>query len=393
MTRPEVGADGHTASPSPDAEQEQGRRRVVGVLADPDRPAELARSLAGDGRLARRLGQQLAELEPSVDWDVQVRVNALAEQLGDLPDVFDAADRRRRAEEWDWVVYLTDLPVRTAGSTVVADVDTDLGVAALSLPALGGIALHRRVTAVMVRLVARLTGTAAHAQGDPDSGLRRVRRAASMLSAPVQPTDAPSRDVEQRLTVPGWRGRMRLLAGMLRANHPGQLLVGMATAFAATTAASAFMIFNSSTWRIATSAGLVRLGPAVLAGMVLLVAWIVVRHGLWEGRHDQPDRELRRLYNLATLATVGQGVVALATATFLVDLGAVLLLITPEALSATLERPPIVTDWFAIATLATVAATLAGALGVGLQREQDVRNAAYGYRQREHQRLARDAQG
>lgn len=386
-----MGTEGRPASSSSDAEQEQPRRRVVGVLADPDRPAELARSLADDGRLARRLGQRLEELDPSVDWDVQVRVNALVEPVGDLPDVFDAADRRRRAEEWDWVVYLTDLPVRTAGSTVVADVDPDRGTAAMSLPALGGIALNRRVTAVMVRLVAELSGTTTPTHDDHGSRRLRVLRTASLLSAPVEIAQRPDRGVEQRLTMPGRRGRTRLLAGMVRANHPGQLVLGMATAYAATVAASAFMIFNSSTWQIATSAGPVRLGLAVLAGMVLLLAWIVGRHGLWERRRDQPDPELRGLYNLATLVTVGQGVLALTVVTFLVDLGAVLLLLTPEALSTTLDRPPIIADWFAIATLATVAATLAGALGVGLQREQDVRNAAYGYRQREHRRLARDA--
>ncbi|MCD2190905.1 hypothetical protein [Actinomycetospora soli] len=121
-----------------------------------------------------------------------------------------------------------------------------------------------------------------------------------------------------------------------------------------------------------------------------MTAWIVARHGLWERRRHHEDRELVHLYNLATLATIGQSVLVLIGATFLIDLGAVLFLLSPEAITTTLERPPVLSDWFAIAALATVAATLAGAVGIGLQREQDVRNAAYGYREREHRRDAHD---
>lgn len=81
---------------------------------------------------------------------------------------------------------------------------------------------------------------------------------------------------------------------------------------------------------------------------------------------------------------------ALVVVTFAVDLGAVLFLISPAALAdtvtGTLQRPPIPSDWIRIAALATVAASLAGAVGMALQRDEDIRNAAYGYRQREHLR-------
>jgi hypothetical protein len=162
----------------------------------------------------------------------------------------------------------------------------------------------------------------------------------------------------------------------------------MATAFGATVAASAFMIFNSSSWLIALTAGPLRLALALVGGAVLLTAWIVTRHGLWERPGE--DGHLTLLYNLATAATIGQAVLVLVGATFLVDLGALALLLSPEALAATTlaarGRPPAAIDWASIAALATVAATLAGSLGVALHREEDVRNAAYGYRQREHRR-------
>lgn len=333
----------HSASeelPEPEGEASP-TRRVVGVLADPDRPAEIAQSLAKDSRLAGMLARRLdEELGEPVEWDVQVRVNAVAVDVRELPDVFDAADRERDEQGWDWVVYLTDLPIRAVHGPVLADLCLRRGVAALSLPALGGFALQRRAAMLMVRLVARLCGASDRCDDAPGVGGRVRRWAASAFAAPVHSTDAPDLDVDERLIMPPWRGRARLMAGMVRTNHPGRLLVGMPPAFAATVAASAFMIFNTSTWQIATTASPLRLGTAVCVGMALLLAWIIVRHGLWERRRDEPGRELRWLYNLATLATIGQGVIVLTAVTFLIDLGAVLFLLSPTALAHSPEARP-----------------------------------------------------
>jgi hypothetical protein len=56
------------------------------------------------------------------------------------------------------------------------------------------------------------------------------------------------------LSLPGVRGRARLLAGMVRANRPWQLVPSPATAIAAAVATAAFPIFYSSIWGMARSA-------------------------------------------------------------------------------------------------------------------------------------------
>lgn len=358
-------------------------RWEVGLLTDPDRPTELVHAVT-EHRLPRALREALGGPDGADDdhpYVVHARQCAIAAGRGTMSDVLDTVRAHRDREGWDLAVYVTDVPIVHRREPVVADVSTARGVAVLCLPALGGIWLRSRMLRVVVELVATL------------SRAERPVSSAGAVGRSLAPTQRHRLDdvgVDERLAVPPVRGHARLFAGMIRTNHPGRLVSGMATAFGATVAASAFMIFNSSSWLIALTAGPVRLVLAAVAGALLLTVWIITRHGLWE--RAESDGHLTLLYNLATTATIGQAVLALVAATFLVDLGAVAVLVSGEALTATAlqarGRPPAAIDWFSIAALATVAATLAGSLGVALHREEDVRNAAYGYRQREHRRGA-----
>jgi hypothetical protein len=305
-----------------------------------------------------------------------------------MSDVLDAVADHREREGWDAAVYLTEIPVLHDHEPVIADVSHERRAAAVSLPALGALRLRARAERVVAHLVVGLLEASTE---DEDAATADSSPRVARLLGSTRRREPEDPAIDERLTGPVVSGRVRLLAGMVRTNHPARLLGGMAAAFAATVAASAFMIFNSSTWYIALTAAPWRLVGAAVACAVLMTAWIVVRHGLWEGRRRaQAETRIIRLYNLATLATIGQAVLALVVVTFAVDLGAVLFLISPGALAntvtATLRRPPVAADWLRIAALATVAATLAGAVGIALQRDEDIRNAAYGYRQREHLR-------
>jgi hypothetical protein len=79
---------------------------VVGLLADPDLPAELAERLAGElpEVLAERPGDQ-------VPW--QVRVECERFDLADEERILAVARESRAREGWDVVVCLTDLPRRS----------------------------------------------------------------------------------------------------------------------------------------------------------------------------------------------------------------------------------------------------------------------------------------
>ncbi|HEX5367670.1 MAG TPA: hypothetical protein VFW63_13530, partial [Acidimicrobiales bacterium] len=92
-------------------------------------------------------------------------------------------------------------------------------------------------------------------------------------------------------------------------------------------------------------------------------------------------RDRARLFNAATLLTVALGVGCLYVALLMATLAAAWFLITGNVLSQNLRHPAGWSDYLTIAWLASSIATVGGALGSGLESDQAVRAAAYGYRQ------------
>ena len=85
------------------------------------------------------------------------------------------------------------------------------------------------------------------------------------------------------------------------------------------------------------------------------------------------------------MLTVALGVGCLYLALLAITLAAEWSLVTGELLSQTLQHRVGWPDYVTIAWLASSIATVGGALGSGLESDQVVRAAAYGYRQQERQ--------
>ena len=194
---------------------------------------------------------------------------------------------------------------------ILADVDHDRCVAGLSLPGFGPFLQHHKVRNAIVRLVADLAGIA-------DAGLEhgrhhpiRLGRAAARFLQPVRVLRAGrGRHTRRYVTTPR-RGRVRLLAGMVRTNQPWRLVLGMRTALAAVLGTSAYLtLTNTTIWLLATRLGAGKLVLTLLVAVALMVAWIIGAHHLWERARDEGEREETILYNASTVLTLSIGVAA-----------------------------------------------------------------------------------
>jgi hypothetical protein len=178
---------------------------------------------------------------------------------------------------------------------------------------------------------------------------------------------------------------MRLWAGMVRANRPWKLFPSFKGALAAAFARGAYVLVIPTIWGVADSVGWARLLGLMVAAIVAMVVWIIVAHHLWERSHAREAWHWTALYNRVTVMTITVAVLLAYAALFTLIFLAAWVFVPGDYFQATLRHPIGAGDYLILAWMATSLATVAGALGAGLEHEDVVRQAAYSYRQRRRQ--------
>jgi hypothetical protein len=360
---------------------------VVGLIAAPGPCAELAEALLPD------LAERIAVRIPGVRWEVRYVTDRLVEWPADLSSLMSAAHRRALAEGWQLAVCLTDLPLQTARRPVVAHASMTHGVAVLSLPALGAVAVVRRASETVVRLVATLLGDGdGDGDGDRDRrakepGNRRAKEPGNRRAK--EPGNRRAKELGGRVELDGHgfglvagvvTGNLRLLLGMLRANRPWRLAIRLSGALVAALAAAVFGLVTGDVWRIADGLGPLRLSLLAIGSIVAVVLSIIIGGGLWERvPPGSKAREQVILFNVVTATTVVIGVLALYLALLVLTSIGALILIPGKTFADAIGHPTGVGDHLKLAWLACSLATVGGALGASLERDEVVREAAYGY--------------
>jgi hypothetical protein len=216
-------------------------------------------------------------------------------------------------------------------------VDAADGVALVSVPALGALRLYRRTRQAIVRLVGELVEEAPRAgRRGPRSHDRRagLARAARRIAPGDQGAGV-------RFVASAVWGRVRLVAGMVRANRPWRLMLGLSSSLAAALATSAFGLTQDTVWQLADALTPWRLAVAALGSIATLVVWMIVDHELWERRSGPAARggQPIGLYNAATVATLTLGVVCLYGALLVLNFLAAEVFVVDEVLRETLRHP------------------------------------------------------
>jgi hypothetical protein len=348
---------------------------VLGLLGAPGWPAEVAEALAEE--LPELLADRVTD---AVSWRVPVRTDPTVADIGQGVEAIDFARARLLREGWDMAVCMTDVPLRIGRRPVVADASATHGVALISLPALGAVQTRRRARDAVIRLVDGLVGESLEL-GEPEAKRRaRVSHRIASLAAPIRAVEPADDDVDLRFVAAVVRGNLRLLAGMVRANRPWRLIVRLSRALAAATAAVVFALLTSDLWVLADALNWVRLLVLTVVSIGATIVWLIVAHRLWEAHRGRGSRQQTVLFNAATTLTLLLGVASLYAALFALIVGAAALVIDPGVLGEALGHHAGVGDYAALAWMASSLATIAGGLGAGLESDEAVREAAYGYR-------------
>jgi len=167
---------------------------------------------------------------------------------------------------------------------------------------------------------------------------------------------------------------------MVRANRPWRLIVRLSRALAAAAAAVVFALVSSDLWVLAAALDWPRLLVLTVLSVGATVLWLIVSHRLWELRQGRESRQQTVLFNVATTLTLLLGAAALYTALFALTIGAAAVVIDARVLGKALGHGADIGDYAALAWMASSLATIAGGLGAGLESDEAVQEAAYGYR-------------
>jgi hypothetical protein len=342
---------------------------VIALISAPGTATEIASNLADDlqGELSVRL--------PTLQWRVPTVVDALVHPPADDAALVAAARNWLLKEDWDLVVCLTDLPLRAQRRPVVAHASPLHGVAVVCLPALGAIGLRRRTLDTVVGLVRTLLGdTGDHALSGSVAGLGR--RARELGRSQQQEGDSSIRFTARVLS-----GNLRLLIGMIRANQPWRLAIGLSRALTAALATGVFALVTPDIWRLGDALGWIRLSAIGMGSVAAITVALITGAGLWERASDPVGRKQVTLFNLATTATVVLGVLSLYAALLLLALLTSPVLVPSHLFEESVGHAARVGDYIRLVWLTSSLATLGGALGAGLESDEAVRAAAYTYRQ------------
>ncbi|MFD9237274.1 hypothetical protein ACFWB3_18690 [[Kitasatospora] papulosa] len=364
---------------------------VVALLADPDAPTEIAH------RVARALPDRLAEkAAQGRRFDVQVVSEPFTAETEDLPTLMQRIADRRSSESWDIVVALTDLPLHAQGHKLAANLSHEDGSALLSLPSLGGLRLQRRVRRAVEEAVLSLLADPQATGGEEAEGRLRSEPLqgpfASRLTS-IRPGQVGEQETaDRRYVVSGPRGYLRLLVGMVRANRPWRLVPGLSKALAAALATGAIATVNSTVWSLAASLSTPRLVIAMIGSVVLMIGWLIVDANLWHRPADASPEERKRtaLYNASTVVTLGIGVLVCYVGLLVINLVWALFILNGQVFSSLTRTPLHATEYWTLSWFVASVATVAGALGSGLESDEAIRAAAYSKREQERRSMLKD---
>lgn len=346
--------------------------RTVGLIADPG----IADAMAN--RVAQRLEGVLEKLEEhEVQWEVQVSPFSLP--LGDSGrvDLGSKAPALRGKHGWDYIIYLTDAPHYVQRRPVRSVIAPETASAVLSMPSLG-LVRPRTVAKALAELVRELaTG---HQPAPPPTPLGRA------MSVHASQQDADNE--QNRITsIEGLRGRLLLIAGMVRSNRPWKLVPRLTSAMAGAIATGAFGVFYTSIWSMADYLSNQRLALISVSSILILTVWLLLHNRLWESPKGARRRERLVVYNAATVLTVGFAAAAMYLLMFLALLAASLIVIDQEYLAYQLRHGVAFADYVNLAWLASSLGTMGGAIGSSFDEVGEVQRATFSQREYERRNM------
>jgi Na+/melibiose symporter-like transporter len=173
------------------------------------------------------------------------------------------------------------------------------------------------------------------------------------------------------------RSRLSQLVAMVAGNRPWRMVLGMRSALAAVLATSAYLVITSTVWQLASALSWTKLVVTMGAAVVMMVVWIIGAHDLWRRPSQVSQDDDPAVLNASTVLTLLLGVLTMAVAVFAFNIVATFYFLEPPVFGTDAWTAQGASDHVRLAWLSTAFATVAGALGSGLDSDAAVEASTY----------------
>jgi hypothetical protein len=170
------------------------------------------------------------------------------------------------------------------------------------------------------------------------------------------------------------------ISRLVLANRPWRLVRDLSKVLVAIVGSAGFFVVNSNAWLIANEQGIARLLLVAVVALVGLGAWLVVSHSLWERPGSSDDPALMARLNAATVFTLLLGLLFAYMVLYVVVLAALALVVPGDVMASSLRHDATLGDYATAAWFAASMAIVVGAIGSGLETDDEVRETISRYR-------------
>jgi hypothetical protein len=167
---------------------------------------------------------------------------------------------------------------------------------------------------------------------------------------------------------------------MVLANRPWRLVRDLSKVLVATLASAGFFIVNTNAWGIADQLAIPILLLIAMLAVVGLGVWLAVAHSLWERPSQRRDPALTYRVNAATVLTLVLGLLFAYAVLYVVVLASMALVVPERFMASNLGHPARFGDYAAAAWFAASMAVVVGAIGSGLESDEEVHETISRYR-------------
>ncbi len=349
----------------------------IGILATPEMSKDIADQL--EDELPSILNKYISE---AIDWEIETKIDSITSVAEDSEKLLEGITERQESMNWDFTISLTDIPFFYNGEILLGRVNTDHNIVFLSLPAFGW-SPEQRIKKMVLQVIEDMYyKDSDYQKRERDQRLNNI----FLIDNIDKEKQKEKHEIVIRYLISSrFMGTLTLLSGMTYDNKPWRLMPALKSVLAIAFASGAYGMIFPTLWQLSYEYSSPRLISLTLLSVAILIMWIIQAHNLWETKDVSKDNVYRKLYNTATISTLLVAIILFYLVLFVLYLITSFFLVEPQFFmeQVNMSDAPTLLNYLQLAWMTSSVGIISGAIGVGLEDEDVVRKATYGYRQRQ----------